>query len=99
MAIRFPELSELLGHDADKGRPVALASYRGAAMDLLGLHSAPAATAWQVASSLAQRTRIRLHFSTTTRQVSSSGLGLAQGYARHQAVITELLRHTEDFAR
>jgi hypothetical protein len=86
MAIRFPELSELLGHDTDKVRSVAQASYRGA-MDLQGLQCAAAANDLQVASELAQHIqKHRLHLSTTTRRVSSQGSGALQGIGAPRGV-------------
>jgi hypothetical protein len=106
MAIRFPELSELLGHDTDKVRSVAQASYRGTAIDLQGLQCAPAANDRQMASSLAQHIQMhRLHFSRTTPQASSRSSGALQGIGSPRGLpgikrsVPGLLRHTESFAR
>jgi hypothetical protein len=106
MTIQIRELSELLGHDRDQVRLVARALYRCAAMDLQRLRYAAAANEWGTVSELAERIQMDcLQLSENTAAEAVAELGrvpgrwFADAYARHQSVITELLSHTEDFAR
>jgi len=105
MTVQFPELSELLGHDADKVRLVARAFYRGAAMDLQRLVCAAATQEWQTVSVLAQRIQVDcLQLSENDMATVVAELGRVPGerfadtYARYLPVIDGLLARVNEFA-
>ena len=106
MTVQFPELHELLGHDADKVRLVTRALYRAAAMDLQRLMRAAARQQWQAVSELSRRIQLDcLQLSENEMATAVAELGRASGgrfadtYSRHEAVIDGLLRRVNEFAR
>lgn len=106
MTVQFPELHELLGHDADKVRLVTRAFYRGAAMDLQRLVRAAATQEWQAVSELAQRIQLDcLQLSENEMATAVAELGRVPGgrfadtYSRYEAVIDGLLSRVNEFAR